>query len=48
MHATEDAWMGREVTGTYALRYCNLHHALTEDDLEATVAEVRRVGRLCL
>jgi aromatic-L-amino-acid/L-tryptophan decarboxylase len=33
---------------TYALRYCNLHHALTGDDVEAILAEVVRVVGLCL
>jgi len=31
----------------YALRYCNLHYALTEDDVEAILAEVVRVAQLC-
>jgi aromatic-L-amino-acid decarboxylase len=32
----------------YALRYCNLHYALDSDDVEAVLAEVVRVARLCL
>ena len=48
IHAFDEAWTGREVGGRYALRYCNLHHALTEDDVEAIVAEVCRVAALCL
>ncbi len=42
---------GVEVAGNptiYALRYCNLNHALSEDDIEAVVRETQRVAQLCL
>ena len=39
---------GTLLRGRSVLRFCALHYALTVDDVEAIVEEVRRVGERCL
>ncbi len=39
---------GTLVHGRFVLRCCALHYALTEDDVEAIIEEVRLVGERCL
>jgi aromatic-L-amino-acid decarboxylase len=39
---------GTLVHGRFVLRCCALHYALTEDDVEAIIEEVRTVGERCL
>jgi len=39
---------GTLVHGRFVLRSCALHYALTEDDVEAIIEEVRSVGERCL
>lgn len=39
---------GTLLRGRFVLRSCALHYALTVDDVEAIVEEVRRVGERCL
>jgi aromatic-L-amino-acid/L-tryptophan decarboxylase len=39
---------GTLVHGHFVLRSCALHYALTPDDVEAIIEEVRSVGESCL
>lgn len=48
IHPFDEAWTGGDVGGVYCLRYCNLHHDLASEDVEAIVAEVERVAQLIL
>jgi aromatic-L-amino-acid/L-tryptophan decarboxylase len=39
---------GTVLRGRFVLRSCALHYALTEEDVEAIIEEVRQVGERCL